>query len=87
MKNIPRIKIAVVFFVAILITGTSVNAQQTKSDVFKLADEAMQNTKEMKANMKEINQMNISSVGHGENNPIAIMKLKKGVEETVVLIL
>ncbi len=51
MKNVLRIKIAVVFFLAILIAGTSANGQQTKSDVFKQADEAMQNAKEMKANI------------------------------------
>jgi flagellar motor protein MotB len=28
--------------------------------------------------MKELNQMNISSVGHGENNPIANNETKEG---------
>lgn len=51
MKNVLRIKIAVVFFLAILIAGTCGYAQQTKSAVFKQADEAMQNAKAMKADI------------------------------------
>jgi len=53
MKNVFRTKtkIAAVFFLAILIAGTSGYAQQTKSAVFKQADEAMQNAKAMKADI------------------------------------
>jgi len=53
MKNVLRTKtkIAVVFFLAIFIAGTSGYAQQTKSAVFKQADKAMQNAKAMKADI------------------------------------
>ncbi|MBN1250870.1 MAG: hypothetical protein JXA16_01960, partial [Bacteroidales bacterium] len=53
MKNLLRTKtkIAVVFFLAILIAGTHGYAQQTKSAIFKQANEAMQNAKAMKADI------------------------------------
>jgi len=35
-------------------------------------------TEYLKANMKELNKMNISSVGQGENNPIANNETKEG---------
>lgn len=53
MKTVLRekTKIAVVFFLAILIASTNSYAQQTKSAVFKQADEAMQNAKSVKADI------------------------------------
>ncbi|MDA3930487.1 MAG: hypothetical protein PF541_16175, partial [Prolixibacteraceae bacterium] len=53
MKNVLKTttKNAVFFFLAIFIVGSSAYAQQTRSAVFKQADEAMLNAKAMKADI------------------------------------
>jgi len=53
MKNLLRTttKFAMVFFLAVLLAGNSAYAQQTKSMVFKQANNAMQNAKAMKADL------------------------------------
>ncbi|HAF29763.1 MAG TPA: hypothetical protein DCG75_12020 [Bacteroidales bacterium] len=53
MKNLLQTttKIAIVFFMAALLVGNNAYAQQSKSAVFKHADEAMQSAKVMKADL------------------------------------
>ncbi len=81
MKNVLRTKtkIAVVFFLAILIAGTCGYAQQTKSAVFKQADEAMQNAKAMKADI--LSPSEYSKALNYYQDAEKDFKNKKGIEK------
>lgn len=91
MKNLLRttIKFATALFLAVLLAGNSAYAQQTKSTVFKQADEAMQSAIAMKANLLAPSEYS-KALNYYEDaekdfeNKKGIEKVEKNLTEAVI---